>query len=64
MTTIHKPLLDRNRAPALGMKSWPLTSFSLESKRTTLNRDVWFDKVVTKATRLIRPHKTRHAVNT
>jgi hypothetical protein len=25
---------------------------------------VWFDKVVTKATRLIEPHKTRHAVNT
>jgi hypothetical protein len=33
-------------------------------KSTTRSREVRFDIVVTKATRLIGPHKIRHAVNT
>jgi hypothetical protein len=35
-----------------------------KSKSTTQSREVQFDIVVTKATRLIGPHKTRHAVST
>jgi hypothetical protein len=36
----------------------------LKSKSTTRSREVQFDIVVTKATRLIDPHKTWHAVST
>jgi hypothetical protein len=36
----------------------------LKSTSTTRSREVRFDKVVTKATRLTGPHKTRHAVST
>jgi hypothetical protein len=35
-----------------------------KSKSTTWSRDVRFDIIVTKATRLIGPHKTRYAVST
>jgi hypothetical protein len=35
-----------------------------KSKSTTRSREVRFDIVVTKATRLIGPHKTQHAVST
>jgi hypothetical protein len=35
-----------------------------KSKSTTQSRDVQFDIVITKATRLIEPHKTWHAVST
>jgi hypothetical protein len=35
-----------------------------KNKSTTRSREVRFDIVVTKATRLIEPHKTRHAVRT
>jgi hypothetical protein len=35
-----------------------------KSKSTTQSREVRFNKVVTKATQLIRTHKTRHAVST
>jgi hypothetical protein len=65
MTTIHESLLCQNRAPAPGMKSWPSASFSLQkSKSTTRSREVRFDIEVTKATRLIGPHKTQHVVST
>jgi hypothetical protein len=63
MTTIHKFLLGRNWAPAPRMNSWPSASFSLQSKSTTWSREVRFDIVVTKATRLIGPHRTRHVDN-
>jgi hypothetical protein len=64
MITIHKSLLGQNRAPAPGMMSWPSAPFSLQSKSTTRSREVQFDIVVAKATRLIGPHRTRHAVST
>jgi hypothetical protein len=64
MTTIHKSLLSQNWAPAHGMKSCPRPHSPSKSKSTTQSREVRFDKVVTKTTRLIGPHKTRHAVST
>jgi hypothetical protein len=64
MTTIHMSQLGRNWAPAPRMKSCPRPHSPSKSKRTTRSREVWFDKVVINATRLIRLHKTRHAVST
>jgi hypothetical protein len=54
---IHKSLLPR----------WSLGTqphSPSKSKSTTRSREMWFDKVVTKATWLNGPHKTRHAVST
>jgi hypothetical protein len=49
----------RNEVLALGL------ILPLKSKSTTRSREVWFDIVVIKATRLIGPHKkTGHAVST
>jgi hypothetical protein len=64
MTTVHKSLLGQNQAPAPEMKYLPSASFSLKSKSTTRSRDVRLNIVVTKATRIIGPHRIRHAVST
>jgi hypothetical protein len=48
----------------MGWSLGPRPHSASKSKSTTRSREVRFDIVVTKATRLIASHKTRHAVST
>jgi hypothetical protein len=64
MTIIRKSLLGRNWTLLLGQSLGPRPHSPSKSKSTTWSREVRFDIVVTKATRLIGPHKTQHAVST
>jgi hypothetical protein len=47
-----------------GLSLGPRSHSLSKSKSTTRSREVRFDIVVTKATQLIEPHKTQHAIST
>jgi hypothetical protein len=64
MTTIRKSLLSQIGPLLPGWSLSPRPHSPSKSKSTAWIREVRFDKVVTKATRLTGPHKTQHVVST